>query len=309
MKVTDTKSFIEKAKSKHGDKYDYSNTVYYKSKEKLEIICKTHGKFEQVAAEHLKGYGCSKCSKKYKPTLEEWIERAKLIHGDTYDYSKAVYIDNKTPIEVICKEHGSFYPIPNNHLKGSGCSKCDYIRRHFKYKKSTEQFILEASIIHNNKYDYSKVDYYNKSKNVCIICPKHGEFWQDPSSHLNGSGCSKCLLKNQTILFEKLKFSFKNSLIKWEQSIEWLGKQRFDIYFPEYNIAIEYNGIQHYEPVKIFGGEEKFLETLERDNLKRQKCLDNNCTLFEVKYDYNDNDYEELVNNIQFLIDKQNEIN
>ena len=105
------------------------------------------------------------------------------------------------------------------------------------------------------------------------------------------------------ILFEKLKSKFNKEIILWEHSTEWLGKQRFDIYFPKYNIAIEYNGKQHYEIIDFFGGEEKFENQQERDNLKRQKCLDNNCTLFEVKYDYNDNDYLNLCESITNLID------
>lgn len=110
---------------------------------------------------------------------------------------------------MICKIHGSFYPIPHNHIKGtSGCPKCNDILKSEKYRKTTEQFINESITIHGNKYNYSKVEYINKVTNVTITCLKHGDFEQRPSVHLGGSGCSKCKLKNQVMLFERLKFSF-----------------------------------------------------------------------------------------------------
>lgn len=313
VKVINTETFIEKAKLIHGDLYNYENTIYYKSKEKLSICCKIHGEFIQTAADHLKGWGCSKCSGKYRPTKEEWINNVSKIYNNIYDYSKINYIDNKTPVEVICKTHGSFYPIPNNHIKGiSGCPKCNNILKSINYRKSTEQFIKESINIHGNKYDYNKVNYINKITNVIITCLEHGEFEQRPSVHLNGSGCSKCRLKNQTKLFKKLKETFQDEIIDWEYSPEWLGRQRFDIFIPKYNIAIEYNGQLHYNSIEYFGGDKKFNIQQERDNLKRKKCIDNNCTLFELKYDYDENDYIIVVNEITNIINKekliQNEI-
>ena len=159
---------------------------------------------------------------------------------------------------------------------------------------------------YNEKYDYSKVNYTYGYKKVCIICPEHGEFWQKANDHISGKkGCPKCRLKSQTKLYEKLKESFINEKIMFEvgnSTIGWINGQRFDIYFPKYNIAIEYNGIQHYVPVEHFGGELKFQDQLEYDKLKRQKCKENNCTLFEVKYDYTKRDYQKLVENIQNII-------
>ena len=94
-----------------------------------------------------------------------------------------------------------------------------------------------------------------------------------------------------------------NILFEVDNSIvPWLESQRFDIYFPKYNIAIEYNGQQHYIPIDIFGGELSLDDTKKRDELKRQKCKENNCTLFEVKYNYTENDYLNLKNNIYAII-------
>lgn len=104
---------------------------------------------------------------------------------------------------------------------------------------------------------------------------------------------------------KKLKESFPNEEILFEVDntvVPWLKSQRFDIYFPKYNVAIEYNGQQHYIPIDIFGGELSLDNTKKRDELKRKKCKENNCTLFEVKYDYTENDYNNLKNNIYDII-------
>lgn len=131
-----------------------------------------------------------------KITTEEFIEKAKKIHGDKYDYSKVEYVNSQTKVCIICPEHGEFWQIPNSHLLGFGCAKCAKKKLGETFKKTTEQFIEEANIVHNGKYDYSKTDYKGKDAKVCIICPNHGEFWQTPHNHLNGAGCPKCKYEN-----------------------------------------------------------------------------------------------------------------
>lgn len=122
-----------------------------------------------------------------KLTLVEFIEKAKKVHGDKYDYSKVVYVNSQTKVCIICPIHGEFWQHPNDHLNGKGCSKCSN-----NLKKTDEEFIEEAKKVHGNKYDYSKVKYVNNRTKVCIICPKHGEFWQMPEKHILGRGCQKC---------------------------------------------------------------------------------------------------------------------
>ena len=123
---------------------------------------------------------------------EEFIKKAREIHGDTYDYSKSIYVRPKEKVCIICKEHGEFWQKPYNHLNGQGCSKCRYKMLSSKYKKTTEQFIKEAIKTHGEKYDYSKVNYNLCQDKVIIICPKHGEFEQRPLSHIQGQGCPHC---------------------------------------------------------------------------------------------------------------------
>lgn len=117
-----------------------------------------------------------------------------------------------------------------------------------------EEVITRLTNTFGDKYDYSKVTYVTNRVNVCIVCPIHGEFYQTPHSHLSGRGCPKCLYKSQYNLYNRLCNELPNLEILYEYSPDWLGKQRFDIYIPKYNIAIEYNGEQHYKPMAKFGG-------------------------------------------------------
>ena len=131
-----------------------------------------------------------------KLTTEEFIKRAREVHGDKYDYSKVEYVDSKTKVCIICKEHGEFIQQPNNHLRGIRCPKCGAEIRRKKRTHSVEDFLKKAKSIHGDKYDYSKVDYVNKKTKVCIVCPTHGDFWQSPEKHLFGQGCDKCFRKS-----------------------------------------------------------------------------------------------------------------
>jgi hypothetical protein len=121
-----------------------------------------------------------------KLTQEEVIESFREVHGDRYDYSLVEYVGNKIKVKIICKEHGVFEQIPNNHLLGHGCPKCvnkglDIIERVKKFRE-----------VHGDRYDYSLVEYIKTSIKVNIICHTHGIFPQTPSSHLQGRGCPKC---------------------------------------------------------------------------------------------------------------------
>ena len=123
---------------------------------------------------------------------EEFINKANKVHNGKYDYSKVEYVNAKTKICIICPEHGEFWQTPNNHLSGKGCALCANENKLHLYNKSNDKFISEAQMIHNGKYDYSKVEYVNAKTKICIICPEHGEFWQTPHNHLQGQGCPKC---------------------------------------------------------------------------------------------------------------------
>ena len=189
-----TEDFLEKAKKIHGDKYDYSKVIYEHGKKKVCIICPEHGEFWQTPHSHVTGKsGCPSCAGNRKVTMDVFLERAKKIHGDKYDYSKVMFKTVMDKVCIICPEHGEFWQSPNDHINSKQkCPKC----AHPSYKKTSEEFINESKLKFGNKYNYSKVIYERKDKPVCIICPEHGEFWQSPNVHLRSvDGCPKCTNK------------------------------------------------------------------------------------------------------------------
>lgn len=125
-KLTKT-TFIVKARKIHGNKYNYSLVKYINWKTKVIIVCKTHGQFKQIPTSHLQGSGCPSCCTKFVKaplTTAGFIKKAKIIHGNKYDYSLTVYKRANINVTIICKKHGKFKQTPNNHLSGKGCSSC-----------------------------------------------------------------------------------------------------------------------------------------------------------------------------------------
>ena len=132
-----------------------------------------------------------------KLTLKDFVDKARKVHGDKYDYSSSIYVNNSTKINIVCRKHGFFTQLPSSHLMGNGCPKCANEERGKNKSSSKDNFIQKAKKVHNNKYDYSKVNYVNNQTKVCIVCPEHGEFWQRPNNHLNGQGCPICSKLNK----------------------------------------------------------------------------------------------------------------
>lgn len=199
MKKISTTEFIEKAQAVHGLKYDYSAVVYKTAKkDKVTIICPEHGAFLQVPNSHLNGCGCPKCGVEQRVgvlshTTETFIEQARKVHGDTYDYSKVSYVNNQTPVDIICRTHGVFKQRPSGHInQKAGCKKCALERQANNQRSTADAFISKARAVHGDKYDYSRVVYESSQVKVEIVCPEHGSFLQIPNSHLNGNGCPKC---------------------------------------------------------------------------------------------------------------------
>ena len=140
-----------------------------------------------ILREHTREIGEGK-----KVTTDDFIEKARKIHGDRYDYSKSEYIAAKDLITITCPIHGDFQLSPNKHLNGRGCQKCGRQALSDMNRKTDSIFIDQANIVHDGKYDYSKVDYETAKQKVIITCPIHGDFPQTPDHHLRGKGCPKC---------------------------------------------------------------------------------------------------------------------
>lgn len=215
---------------------------------------------------------------KRNKTTEEFIAEARLVHGDRYDYSKTIYKNWREKICIICPEHGEFWQIPQSHLKGFGCKKCSNRLKSEKMTFGKNEFIKRAKIVHGDTYDYSKVVYEKYNKRVNIICKEHGNFYQTPKSHLQGHGCPYC---NNSKLEKYIESILKCNGIKFERQkkFEWLGRKSLDFYLPDYNIAIECQGEQHYKSVEHFGGDEFYNKTIERDIIKNKLCKLNNVKL------------------------------
>lgn len=271
--------FIERAVGIHGKKYDYSKVVYKNLHTKVCIICPVHGEFWQYPADHLNGHGCAKCFNEEKRgkgrqlTTEDFIIRAKEIHGNKYDYSKAIYKKYNEKVCIVCPIHGEFWQTPNEHLSGSGCLRCSYEKRGNIKRGTKEAFIEKAKEIHGNKYDYSKVNYETENVKVCIICPKHGEFWQTPHSHLNGRGCPSCNTSHVEDDISSFLIENKINFILHDRKTLRNGLE-LDFFLPTKKIAIECQGLQHFEPVEHFGGIVGYENRLKNDVLKRKMCKD-----------------------------------
>lgn len=185
--------FIRRAKDVHGGVYDYSLTKYAHAHSKVEIVCRKHGAFLQLPSDHLRTTGCLDCSRERQLLgVESFIEKAKGVHGDKYDYSLVEYMNTSSKVTIICPKHGSFLQTPDSHLRGKGCLSCATISRSKKQSLTVDEFIEKAVEVHGSRFDYSMVEYKNARSKVKIICPIHGVFMQKPDSHVRGSGCPSC---------------------------------------------------------------------------------------------------------------------
>jgi very-short-patch-repair endonuclease len=278
-----TCEFIIDCKVRHLDKYDYSLVEYINNKTKIKIICPIHGVFEQTPNNHLNvGNGCPFCSNNKKMTTLDFIKKSKEIHGDKYDYSNTKYTNSLTKVEIICNIHGSFFMTPNNHIsKKYNCPKCKK-----NIQLTTEKFIEKSKKTHNNKYDYSLVEYKNVKSKVKIICPKHGMFEQKSYNHLNGVGCPFCKTSKGEKKIEKYLNDKNIKYIRQYKFKKCINKRMlpFDFYLPEYNMCIEYNGRQHYETIEYFGGKSKLKYIKNNDKIKEVFCKENNIELLKIKF-------------------------
>jgi hypothetical protein len=195
----DTEIFIVRSNKIWNKLYDYSKAEYKGSENKLTIICKKHGEFNQLPANHFK-YGCGKCGRELnvrnnflkEVCKTEFIPRANAIHKNLYDYSKAVYKTSITKLMITCKIHGDFSMSPNNHLSGQGCPACGREYSNLAKLKEFDEYQIEFIKLYGDKYDYSSVIWEGGSRPITVICKRHGEFHILPYLHKIGKECQKC---------------------------------------------------------------------------------------------------------------------
>jgi len=251
MKRKDTEYFVAKAKEKHSDRYDYSDTKYINARTKVIILCSLHGNFSILPYDHLKGKKCRQCAttdraKKRVLGKKVFQKKAAQVHNNKYDYSKVKYKRNKEKVIIICPDHGEFEQIPNSHLLGNGCRKCGFVKaaaklsaskkflkrktpRIYKSTVTKEEFIKRANKFHKNKYSYEKTSYRVLRDKITIGCPKHGDFEQKAMLHLK-YGCFKCGVDKRA----SKQFLTIDEFIKKSKSIHG---EKYDYSQTEYTFA------------------------------------------------------------------------
>lgn len=185
----DTSELLNRLKDIHSGAYQYNITTNaVKTSDCIEVVCKQHGVFMPRVHDHLyHKSGCPQCADAQKRA--GFVELAVQKYGNLYDYSKVVYRNNFTPVIISCSKHGDFVQVPGVHLSSVvGCPKCKVDAR----TTDVDEFVSRASLVHDAKYTYVKVQYKNCKQKVIICCPYHGEFSQTPDNHLRGAGCPRC---------------------------------------------------------------------------------------------------------------------
>lgn len=182
----------------------------------------------------------------HKYTTEEFIEKAKIVHNGKYDYSMSEYINGREKTIIICPEHGGFLQFPMKHLQGQGCPECAKMVNKIKHMKSMEYYIPKMKKIHHERYEYTQDELYNGYKEkITITCPIHGEFKQTIDDHMQGKGCPKCghiTSKIEDIIIAFIREHYKGEIIANARNI--IKDFELDIYLPELNYAIEFNGLR-----------------------------------------------------------------
>lgn len=245
-KVT-TDVWTKRAKAKHGDKFDYSYVNYINTRTKITIICPIHGEFKQIPIVHITSmHGCPKCgnesgAEKNASSKNEFLKKAKEKHGDLYDYSQVNYINARTKVTIICKKHGEFKQIPDNHTsKGKHCRQCNnellykgwnehhhfapVIKDVFNMFKIEEQFPVEKEI--NPEFNYL-IDFVIRELNLAI------EY--DEKHHIFKKQAFKDLSRQK---FIEEKTGLKFIRISDEKFMKE-GKKYFLTVLKENNIAID----------------------------------------------------------------------
>lgn len=273
--------FIKEANFIHNNQFNYDKFVWKDVDTKSVIHCNKHNiEFLMSPSHHLSGQGCQKCkSEKISSsntkikTIEELKNKFRTIHSDRYDYSKVDTCDRTSYITITCRKHGDFTQTPKSHFSGQGCPKCAIEINSSKRILTKEQFIERAIATHGNVYDYSNVEYISSTTKVSIICKKHGPFSMTPANHIFGQACPKCSSFRSRGEREVEDF-IKSLAIPLEiNNRTILGGDEVDIFIPDHNLAIEYNG--------LYWHSDKFKDKDYHLN-KTIRCEENNITLLQI---------------------------
>ena len=291
-----TEQFIGEAKAVWGNRLIFDKVEYRSAHEKVVVICPEHGEFMAEPNEILRGHGCPTCgnirnSMRLRLTQDEFMEKARKIHGDTYDLSRAVYVKTDEKIIVGCRKHGWFEITPNSFLSGQGCRKCGFERTSKALSVSKEEFFDRCMDVHNNKYTYVESTFTGMSDKMKVICPIHGEFEQNARTHMLGYGCPKCghnLSKSENEIYDFIVGKLGEGKVI-SRDREEIKPLELDIYIPSLKVAVEYNGLIWHS--------NKFSDDKTRQFRKTQICEKKGIRLIQVFED-------EYMSNRQLVLDK-----
>ena len=226
-----------------------------------------------------------------KKTTEEFITESKIVHPYKYTYHNTVYINAISKICITCKKHGDFWMTPNNHLsKKQGCPECKKnVLSVFKSKdyKFFIQILTKKQPLFIKLYDYTNAVYSSTHTPICVRCKIHGNFYPTPGNHIRGSGCPHCNMSKGELSIRCVLMEMQEPFIPQKKFSDCINIQQlpFDFYCHDINLCIEFNGIQHYKPVKHFGGDTAFKIRKNRDKIKMEYCLrDNTPNLLVIPY-------------------------
>lgn len=287
----------------HGKgKYIYDCVNYEKNNQKVEIKCHKHDAFWQTPNKHLLGRGCPKCAdekrnENNKWSLNDFIKASNKVHKNKYEYITKQYNGANSFVEILCDKHGLYRQKAIDHLNGHGCKKCAIELNKEKLFKTNEQIIERAKTIHGDYYDYSLVNYSGIYNKIDIICPSHGKFKQIANIHLRGGGCPKCNKSKGEKLISEILDKYKIIYVEQHKFSDCKNKALlpFDFYLNDLNICIEFQGVQHYNVMKHWGGELALRKVQINDSIKKNYCLTNKIKLIEIKFSLNNEEIEDLI--------------
>jgi hypothetical protein len=296
MKNITKEEFILRASKYHNYEYNYSKVKFLNTNTKINIYCNLHGVFTQTPTYHLTKYGgCKKCRKKTNSIRKQkvLISDFNKIHHNKYDYSEVKFVNTRLKVKIKCKIHGIFEQSPCKHLLGQGCIKCSYNKEKSKPKMYLKH-IQKAKIVHKNKYTYlDDIKYETVHKKIDINCPKHGKFKQSLHNHIkHNQGCPMCSYSKAEIVISNFLKDNKIKFYPQHKFINCINKKtgkklKFDFYIPSENLCIEYDGEQHYKPMRLSDenvAKEKLKNIKIRDEIKNEYCKENNINLLRIHF-------------------------
>jgi hypothetical protein len=274
-----------------GDEYTFLEK-YRGIGSKVKVVHNTCGyEFEITPKRFLKKQACKMCvakevGKRNTHSLEMFKDKIKAVHGDTYEVT-GEYKNANTKVEVKHTPCGNVYKVrPDSLSKGSGCKKCLHIRLSKEKMKTTEMFAKEVTDKTNNRYELvSKYEGVHSKVKI-----KHKEcsfiYLVTPFQFIRGRRCPNCNKSKGELLVESVLF---DASIDFEKEVEFddlkdTNKLSFDFFIPLTNTLIEYQGVQHYRPIELFGGEYQFTIQQKHDDLKRAYAKKNDYMLIEIPY-------------------------